>query len=221
MAEGEPPTAHTIAGLKWWQALIVFPTLLTTLGGALPTAWQAFRAWRLDVAYSQVQIAEAQRRLWEKNLGCLDLRPVYSVAGPEGVVIGVTLCPSGDALLRYEVGEEVTYTWIAYPHAHAPISQRLPRAPTRGQPGVAWAQEPASPWRSQLLYGASRCTRLQGGVVVRLHTTDGQTCLLEHLHLGSGRVVTRVVVPCTTACPVLHSFASPSSPPPPPSPSAR
>lgn len=209
-----PPTPEHVRGLTWWQAVLVYPALASAVLGAIPTAWQAFKAWRLDVAYTQVQIAAAQRQLWERNLGCLDLRPVYSVEGPGGVVIGVTICPGGDVLLRYDVGEEVTYTWIAYPHALAPQSQRVS--------GVAWAQEPASPWRAQLLYGASRCVRVQGGVVVRLHTTDGQTCLLEHIHLGSGRVVTQVVVPCTTPCPVLHSWApSSSSPSPGPSPSGR
>lgn len=237
MAEeaAERPSLVAAARLSWWKLLLVYPAILTSLGGAIPTAWQAFTAWRLDVAYSRVQIAEEQRRLWEKNLSCLDLRPVYSVSGPSGVVIGVTLCPSGDALLRYEVGEEVTYTWIAYPHAPGSASRAGPGSGAGAGPvsphgaglapqaprvsGVAWAQEPPSPldrgpgqaWRSQLLYGASRCVRLHAGLVLRLHTTDGQTCLLEHIHLGSGRVVTQVVVPCSTPCPVLHSFA-PSSP---------
>jgi hypothetical protein len=187
-----PPTAHTIAGLKVWQALLVYPALLTSLGGALPTAWQAFKAWRLEVNYTEVQQAEAQQRLWERNLDCLEAKPVYSVEGPGGAVIGVTLCPSGDALLRYDTGEDVTYTWIRYPTRRH--SQRGPRR------AYAQAEPPTPLLRSTIVWGATRCAVRRGTVVIRLFTTDGTICLVEHVLVATGVVVSQVPVSCSLSC---------------------
>jgi hypothetical protein len=190
---GERPPSTTIAGLKVWQALLLYPALLTTIGGAIPTVWQAYKSWRLDVNYAKVHYAEEQQRLWQRNLDCLEAKPVYSVDGPHGTVVGVTLCPSGDALLRYETPERTTYTWIAYPTAGTRHSQR---------PGVAYAQaEPPTKYlQSRIVWGATRCATIRDTVVLRLYTRDGSQCLAEHVLMASGVVVSSVPVSCSLSC---------------------
>jgi hypothetical protein len=58
------PDASTLSNLSWWQVFILYPAILTSIGGAIPTAWQAWKSWRLDVSYSKVAQAEAQQALW-------------------------------------------------------------------------------------------------------------------------------------------------------------
>jgi hypothetical protein len=197
--EGPPP--HK---LKLWQALLLYPAILTSIGGAIPTVWQAYKSWRLEVTYSQVAKAEEQQQLWQRNLECLEAKPVYSVEGPGGVTIGVTLCESGDALLRYDTGADVTYTWIAYP---------VPRArKTTALVGRALAQaEPPTPLRrSQIVWGATRCAFRRDIVVIRLYTRDGATCLVEHILLATGVVVSSVPVSCSLSCLELEGQARPA-----------
>ena len=176
--------------LKLWQALIIYPAILTTLGGSIPTAWQAFKAWRLDVSYSKVAQAEAQQDLWERNLDCLTTRPVYSLEIEGGVQLSVTLCASGDALLQYQRGSASTYTWVPYP----PL---LPQGrETAG--GLAWADEPPRPIR--IILGTTRCVQVRPPLVVRLVQAQEGQCHLEHIVIATGSVVSRVAVPCTARC---------------------
>lgn len=208
-------TPHTPT--SWWHWLLLYPALATTLLGSLPTVWQAVKAWRLDVSYARVQIAEAQQQLWERNLDCLAAKPVYSVELPEGITVGVTLCASGDALLRYESQwGTVSYTWIPFPTG---VQARPSHAGCQPAPGVACAQaagdlpgRPVPPAldqlpgaeplvRSRIIFGATRCAVLRQGLALRLYSLDGSACWLEHIQVSTGQVVSRVQVPCTTPCP--------------------
>lgn len=197
-----PPTVEAVSKLKWWQILLVYPAIASAVLGAIPTAWQAVKAWRLDVNYNQVQQAAEQQRLWERNLDCLEAKPVYSVAGPDGATIGVTLCPSGDALLRYASGKQVTYTWIPYPQA----TRRFWGGGAGPALPVAFAQaEPPTPLvRSSIIWGATRCAYRHGTVVIRLYTLDGRTCLVEHVLVATGAVLSQVPVSCSVSCAELR-----------------
>jgi hypothetical protein len=108
------PASH--AATPWWQLFIVYPTLATSLFAAVPTVWHEMKAWRLGVASSQLQLVAEQQRLWERNVACLTEKGVYEVDGPDGLVVGVTLCATGDALLRYHLNEwPPHYKWVGRP----------------------------------------------------------------------------------------------------------
>ena len=109
-AEAKPAPRTTL------QYLILYPTLLLSLGGSLPTVLQALKAWRLDTTYARVQIIEEQHKLWEKNVECLTHASVWEVDGPQGVTVKVTICDSGDTLLRYYVRDWTPrFHWVALP----------------------------------------------------------------------------------------------------------
>jgi hypothetical protein len=101
---------------SWLQWLIVYPALGTSLFAAVPTVWNEVKAWRLGVQASQLQLVEEQQRLWERNLPCIQERGSYEVDGPQGIVVRVTLCETGDALLRYHLSAwPPIYRWVALP----------------------------------------------------------------------------------------------------------
>jgi len=96
--------------------LVVYPSLLLALGGSMPTVLREVKAWRLGVRSQQLDLAREQARLWERNLPCIQEQGTWEIDGPHGIVVRVTLCRTGDTLLRYHVGSwEPIYRWMALP----------------------------------------------------------------------------------------------------------
>lgn len=113
-APAAPPAG---AATKWWQWLIVYPALGTSLFAAVPRVWEEYKALRMGVARDQLQLAQEQQRLWQANLECLQQGSSYEVDGPHNIVVRVTLCQrTGDTLLRYHVGDwSPIYRWVSLP----------------------------------------------------------------------------------------------------------
>lgn len=186
-------------GYSWWQSLLLYPTLVLSLAGSMPTIINAVKAWVFDVKMSRVQVVEEQRELWEKNANCLLASAVYSVEVTTGTVLSVTLCPSGDALLRYRITDikneqHIAYVWVKYPSDQPapPVPHLEPESST----------EPVVPkvLRSALLYGSIRCNFVSGNVVVQVVTTDGQHCWAEVIRFRDQRTASRTPVSCTAPC---------------------
>ena len=110
-------TTPPIHGLKLWQALLLYPSLIITLGGSIPTLWNEIRARQLGVESSQLQLVLHQQKLWERNIDCLSEQGRYEIDGPNSIVIKVSLCPkTGDVLVRYHLNEWAPiYRWVAKP----------------------------------------------------------------------------------------------------------
>ena len=114
---GPAPSSAT----KWWQWALVYPALGTSLFAAVPRVWEEVKALRLGVARSQLQLVEEQQRLWERNLDCLTHQGIWEVDGPEGLVVRVSLCTSGDILVRYHDNDSAPQLkWIARPARKGP-----------------------------------------------------------------------------------------------------
>ena len=135
------PTLGALQGLKLWQALLVYPVILSTLGAGIHTAWQEVKAWRLGVRSSQLQLVQEQERLWRANLDCLTHQGIWEVDGPDGLVVRVSLCKTGDILVRYHDNDWAPQLkWIARPPRKGPddASVDTPPAPParrlRGSP---------------------------------------------------------------------------------------
>jgi len=185
MAEGTAPAT------QWWHYFLLYPTLLLSLGGALPTVWREFQAWKLGVDSARLQIIQEQQQLWEKNLACLRLRPVYTISLDTDVEVAVTLCTSGDALLRYQRSSQVvSYTWVKYP-AHRPAPE--PQHSSQGD------QAPAT---TRITYGATRCLLQQAHIVLWVLDANGAGCRLEYISTIRGVLLRREAVACTFCAPL-------------------
>jgi hypothetical protein len=116
----EPTTAATPAPAspptKIWQYLILYPTLALSIGGSIPTVWNELKAIRLGVARSELQLAQEQEKLWRSNLDCIQQQGIYEADGVDGLIVKVTLCPSGDVLLRYYSNDWTPqFKWVGRP----------------------------------------------------------------------------------------------------------
>jgi hypothetical protein len=112
-------TAATPAPPKptsWLQWLIVYPALGTSLFAAVPTVWNELKAWRIGVRSSELQLVQEQERLWRANLDCIQQQGIYEADGVDGLIVKVTLCPSGDVLLRYYYNDWTPqFKWMGRP----------------------------------------------------------------------------------------------------------
>lgn len=176
---------------KWWQTLLTTPALLVLLGGgigtAVPAVYQEWKAWKLGVQSQRIQIVTEQHELWKKNLPCLRMKPVYTIVLDEGVEVGVTLCSSGDALLKYQRNPDtVSYTWIKYP------TEGRPTDPQHSALGDVRTPQ------THVVYGATRCLQWQGLVLLWvLHDSpQGDTCHMDVITTIKGLRLKTEPVPC-------------------------
>jgi len=178
---------------RWYQWFLLYPALLLSIGGglgsAIPAVWNEVKAYRLGVQSSKIQIAQEQQLLWEGNLDCLRLKPVYAIEIDDGVEVGVTLCPSGAALLRYQRAPTVvSYTWIPYP--------------TSGGGGVGEQQHSSrgdvlTP-QTRVVWGGTHCVSVQGRVVlwVLIDDLEADQCHAEYVSTVRGALLKHRPVPC-------------------------
>ena len=132
---------------------------------------------------------QEQHALWQKNLDCLRLKPVYTIVLGEGVEVGVTLCSSGDALLRYQRNPDtVSYTWIRYPTEGRPADPQHPKTGDVVMP------------QSRVVYGATRCMLQQSLVVLWVLYDDehSDACHMDYVSTIKGVLLKTQAVPCRT-----------------------
>src|SRR5262245_40621902 len=99
---------------KWWQWILLYPTLVAAFIGAVPQYIDVAKAHFYEVPLNQVFSAETQNKLWTKNLDCAKtLSP--QVTTEEHILVSVIACASGDVLVdvKYPDGKEI-YRWIPF-----------------------------------------------------------------------------------------------------------
>jgi len=103
------------------QLMILYPTLLLSLIGAVPTVVKEIKAWHLGVEAAKLPLIQEQDELWKRNLDCVTQAASWEVDGPKRMTVKITLCKStGDALLRYFRDDwQPTYRWVRAPEKWA------------------------------------------------------------------------------------------------------
>ena len=85
----------------WWQWLLLYPTLLIALVGAIPTYWEMFESKQFGVNFGESASAKQQHSLWEKNITCLQAPEDWYV-NDYNIRVDATICKSGDILIMAE-----------------------------------------------------------------------------------------------------------------------
>src|SRR5262245_21617777 len=103
---------------KWWQWVLLYPSLIVGLSsaliGAVPQYLTWFQAARIGVPPNQLFNAQTQNDLWNKNADCAKtLPPPISIE--ENIRVSVNACSSGDVLVKvmYPNDKEL-YRWIPF-----------------------------------------------------------------------------------------------------------
>jgi hypothetical protein len=201
---------------SWWQWLIMYPTLVVSLVGAVPQYKDWVTALRLGVPPGSVAQAEEQQQLWEKNFECARREEPRSVTTPTNIKVVVTPCPSGDVLVEVDTpdfGKNIR--WIA-------LNTFLRQAFVVPGIGEAFAAEghPGAYNRSGSMAGGPRTAsdssrhaqfrqassgvvcqkRLSNNHIIRRIRTEGGGCLDEVINPYTGQVVDSRPAPCNPSC---------------------
>jgi len=179
---------------KWWQWVLVYPTLVISIGGAIPQFLTWIKAYKLDVPSNAVHLAIDQGRLWEKNFSCPKDKVPGTVKTPRNDTLEVIVCPSGDILVKVMQPDKPDpyYRWIAFDTFTTRGSHLVPT----GQ--KAYAEEISL--RLDMLAQPGSMVICQGrdhkGFVIRVIRLPSGQCQEEVINPYTGRVVSVRSAPC-------------------------
>ena len=118
-AEGSVPTIADIpssrSATRWWQWVLIYPTLAITLVSALPTWIDHYQSARLGVSRQNLTLAEEQNRLWQANFDCAKAQEIQGIKTTRNVEVGAQVCPTGDVLIRLKLpdSEQAKIRWVS------------------------------------------------------------------------------------------------------------
>jgi|AntAceMinimDraft_16_1070373.scaffolds.fasta_scaffold60910_3 hypothetical protein len=102
---------------RWWQWVLVYPTLFIALIANIPQGIDAVQAWQLGIPVSKLSSAKEQRKLWERNIECIRCdNDVYTVKTCSNDIVKVAACnDTGDIIVEVDYSDgKKTVRWIAF-----------------------------------------------------------------------------------------------------------
>ena len=201
---------------RWWQWVLLYPTVVVGLGGALIGAIPQYLTWiqafRIGVPTSQVFSAQIQNELWNKNVDCAKTlsKPITI---EENILVSVNACSSGDVLVRVIYpGDKELYRWIPFKlvtstsmETRAPITGNLPvdflAEKWRVAEGSLFATETTpSEFRSGQAQKQVICQKWLGNGRLLRRVRAADMCYDEIINTYTGRVEERKPAECKTPC---------------------
>ena len=191
------PQAARNSSMKWWQWMLVYPTLAVSLLGAIPTIMEAVKAFDKGVPFGMSGDADEQNRLWRANFECAQKVQFQTIRTKRNVEIGSVVCESGDVLLKGKLPETDDYkyrwvSWNAITHdKHAGFSL-FGSAYAAEEPGAAFARVQHAP--------NVICQRWAGKGQLLRRVATNKICVEELINTYNGRVMRTSPVPCQPQC---------------------
>ncbi len=125
-AEDNNIASHEVQrATKWWQWVLVYPAIVISILGSIPTVLEAVKAYKHDIPMFSSYTAEKQTELYHRNLACLTGAKFNPIKTKDNVEISTLVCDSGDVLL---VGKRPDWKfpqqiWVAWNDIASDISQ--------------------------------------------------------------------------------------------------
>lgn len=178
---------------RWWQWVLMYPTILVALAGAIPQYYQWIAAVAIGLSpFGDVGAAQLQDKTWERNLSCLlsieHIKPTSST----NYSIDLLSCPTGDILVTLtplQNPDQQVSRWIITKMLFSQVADSSP-------PHVELAQvasaPPASPESVRVLD-----IKKQGSNVVRRIQRSDSTCVDETIDSYTGRRLDQKQAPCS------------------------
>jgi hypothetical protein len=179
---------------KWWQWVLVYPALATTLIAAIPTYKEFFNSTELNVPYGDSKKAVLQHDMWKKNATCT-LAPYEWFKTESNVHVDATICKSGDVLVRVKnPANKGFYDWV-------PVDRFIETQASLSLLGSAFASELTN--RTILAKGSETvlCQRwIDKARLLRRISTPNNGCYDEIVNTYSGYVESKRSAPCNSSC---------------------
>ncbi len=83
-----------------WQYFLLYPAVFGAILGAIPTGIDLYKSFKYGIEVSEVAHAEEQKKLWIKNLRCVQNLTYHTVKTRDGSVVQIGACQNGDVLIE-------------------------------------------------------------------------------------------------------------------------
>jgi len=187
---------------RWWQWLLMYPTIAIALAGAVPQYYQWISAAALGLSpFGDVGSAQQQDKTWERNLSCLQSIEHIKPASRTNYSIDLVSCPTGDILVTLTPLQNpdqqvsrwiVTKTLFTQVAESPPLTHVAESSPPRVELAQVAGTPPASPDSARVL----DIKKVGSNVVRRIERSDN-TCVDETIDSYTGRRLDQKPAPCT------------------------
>jgi len=180
---------------KWWQWVLVYPTLILGLIGSVPTILQLYQSWKLDISREDVPLANVQHKLWERNADC-NLSPSDWDTTILSINVDAKVCPSGDILISTKSFEKQKYMWISIEDI---VNNNISDS-SFSLINSALAS-PIAFQSDDQGYSALLCKRwIDKGQLLRRISNPENGCYDEVINTYTGEVISKTAVSCEATC---------------------
>ena len=193
---GSPPAASGTPQ-RWWQWVLVYPTLAISMLGSMPTItqWYQSRGVPDDVPIKLVAEAKGQNDLWEANFECTSKANFETVTNIHNRQVSAIVCPSGDVLVKVKLpgSEKEISRWVGVQS----FEERK-----RSAANLIMSDAVAAGERIVLAQATSVvCQRwLNNGRLLRRVRDGGGHCFDEVINTYTGALESRLPARCDGGC---------------------
>ena len=183
---------------RWWQWVLMYPTIVIALFAGLPQLYQWGSAVALGLSpFADVGDAQQQEAAWERNVNCLTAINHIKPNSTTLYSIDVVPCPSGDILLTLTPLQNPTQQvskWVITQALFSETAMSLFSSPAYAQgTGTGTGAPPAaSPTAERVV-----ATKTQGSTVIRRVELSNNTCVDQTIDALTGRRLSEQPAPCT------------------------
>lgn len=178
---------------KWWQWVLMYPTIALALVGAIPQYYQWATAAKIGVSPGDVKPAQEQELAWQRNLDCLRAIDHIKPDSSTNYSIDLVSCPSGDILVTLTPLHNPTLQisrWIVTRELFTAVAQSLFSIAAMAQ--NAGTQPQGSPAQARILD-----TKKEGSVVTRRVQMSDGTCVDQTIDAYTGRRTEQKTASCS------------------------
>src|ERR1700730_9928432 len=177
---------------RWWQWVLMYPTIAVALAGAIPQYYQWISAFAMGLPiFGDVGDAQQQERTWERNINCLRSIDHIKPSSSTNYSIDLVSCPTGDILVTLtplQNPDQQVSRWII---TKVLFTQVADISPPHLELAQAAGAPPGSPDPAKVL----DIKKLGANVVRRIQRSDN-TCVDETIDAYTGRRLDQKPAPC-------------------------
>ena len=178
---------------RWWQWMLMYPTIVIALAGALPQYYQWISAAALGLPFTDSGDARLQRSAWDRNITCLVGHDIDHIkpTSHTNYAIDLTPCPTGDILVTLtplqNPDQQVT-RWVITQTILTKVADNA-----RSNIELAQVTAPAASPNSVRILDIKQ----EGATVVRRIQRSDNTCVDETIDANTGRHLDQKPASCT------------------------
>lgn len=197
-ADSEPRSSR-----RFYEMLLLYPTLGIALITAVPTWWDKYQAWDLNLERASAAKALRQAQLFRANLSCT-AAPFSYYNSPRKVEIDATICDSGDILVSTVVPNQQPYV------SFVPLEDLIDTGSSSGlipsaNAATVTATYSRSGFTKPLFHMAQVtatviCQRMVDNRYIHRRIQTPQGCREQVIDTYNGRITTDIPAPCVPQC---------------------